>query len=268
MVSRWIDLNGLRMHTRVSSNEPHLEAPAVVLVHGLGVSGRYWLPTATHLAEYFRTFVPDLPGFGDSDKPHDVLDLMELAEVLVRWMDAMEIDRAALVGNSLGCQIAVNAVLAHPDRVTRLVMQGPTIDPDACSRNRQIGRLVLDGLVEPPSLLPVVIRDYLKCGYRRLSGTLRHSLDDRIEEKLPQIAVPSLVVRGARDPIVPQRWAEDAARLLPLGRLTVVPGAAHATNFSHPVELARIIREFLSADDGDAAGQELGGVEPAPDQGL
>lgn len=249
MVSRWVDVNGLRMHTRVAAVDPPAAGDPLILLHGLGVSGTYWLPTAELLSQHFQVFVPDLPGFGDSDKPPRVLDLRELAGVLVAWMDALGLDRGAFACNSMGCQIAVNAVRAHPERVTRLVLQGPTIDPYNRSARRQLSRLFLDGFVEPLSLLPVVIRDYLNCGYRRIAGTLRHSLEDPIEENLPKVEVPSLVVRGARDPVVPQRWAEDAARLLPLGRLIVMPGAAHAVNFSHPVELARIIREFLTADD-------------------
>ena len=58
--------------------------------------------------------------------------------------------------------------------------------------------------------------------------------------------MPTLVVRGSRDQIVPQRWAEEAARLLPMGRLVVIPGAAHTANYSAPMELAHVTRAFLS----------------------
>lgn len=248
------NVGGVRMHAFVSTNDAPAENVPLVLIHGLGVSGTYWLPTAALLGEHFHVLVPDLPGFGDSDKPHHVLDLRELADVLVAWMDEMGVDRATLVGNSMGCQIAVHVAVAHPDRVTRLVLQAPTIDPGARSAARQIGRLIVDGLVEPPSLLPIVTRDYLKCGYRRIARTLRHSLEDPIEEKLPQVHAPALVVRGARDVIVPQYWAEEAARLLPIGRLVVVPGAAHAMNFALPMELTRIILDFLTADNRGAPG--------------
>lgn len=263
MESLWVDVDGLQMHTRVSMTATPVDRVPIVLVHGLGVSGTYWLPTAELLSEHFCVFVPDLPGFGRSQNPSGVPDLRELAGMLIAWMDAMKLELAALVGNSMGCQIAVNATLAHPHRVTRLVMQGPTIDPDARSAYSQLSRLLVDGLVEPPSLLPVVMRDYLKCGYRRIAGTLRHSLNDPIEENLPRVRAAALVIRGARDPIVPQRWAEDAARLLPLGRLIVMPGAAHAINFSHPVELARIIRRFLTAEDDEAAARGKGTREPS-----
>lgn len=248
MESRWVNVDGMRIHMRAGGMAD--ARVDVVLIHGLGVSGAYWLPTAVLLSEHFRVLVPDLPGFGESEKPSRVLNLRELADVLVAWMDVLGIERTVLVGNSMGCQVAVKAALAHPGRVSRLILQGPTIDPSARSAFQQTSRLLIDGLVEPPALLPVVMRDYLKCGYRRISQTLQHSLADPIEKQLPHIDVPALVVRGERDPIVPQRWTEEAARLLPFGSHVVVPGAAHAANFSHPEEFARIIRQALATEHG------------------
>ncbi|MDQ3880940.1 MAG: alpha/beta hydrolase, partial [Chloroflexota bacterium] len=64
--------------------------------------------------------------------------------------------------------------------------------------------------------------------------------------KLPCVRVPTLVVRGGRDPIVPQAWAEEVARLLPRGRLVVIPGAAHAVNHDAPAALARVVLPFLT----------------------
>ena len=241
---------------------PRRSADTVILVHGLGVSGAYWTPTARRLAERFRVLVPDLPGFGDSDKPRRVLDVGELAGALAAWMDAMEIDRAPLVANSLGCQVSVRMALERPERVTRLILQGMTIDPEARSAPVQIMRLLADAFVEPPSILPLVVRDYLKCGPRRLIGTLRHILDDPIAEHLKRIDVPALVVRGDLDPIVPQRWAEESARLLPHGRLIVIPDAAHALNFARPKGFARVIIDYLERGEVSACYTSRSRSEP------
>lgn len=237
-------------------------ADTVVLVHGLGVSGAYWMPTARLLTERFRVLVPDLPGFGDSDRPRRVLDVDELAGALASWMDAMEIDRSPLVANSLGCQVAVRMALDQPDRIPRLILQGMTIDPEARSAPQQMARLLADAFVEPPSLLPLIVRDYLKCGPRRLIGTLGRILEDPIADNLKRIEAPALVVRGERDPIVPQRWAEQSARLLPDGRLVVIPGAAHALNFSHPDALSHVIREYL--ERGEVARLTPPLLDPSP----
>jgi 2-hydroxy-6-oxonona-2,4-dienedioate hydrolase len=72
-------------------------------------------------------------------------------------------------------------------------------------------------------------------------------LADRIEEKLPRIKAPSLVVRGERDAVAPQPWAEEVARKLGAGEVRVIPGKGHAPNYSAPDELMRVIRPFLSA---------------------
>jgi 2-hydroxy-6-oxonona-2,4-dienedioate hydrolase len=93
-----------------------------------------------------------------------------------------------------------------------------------------------------------MLLDYLAAGTGRAWRTFRYALEDHIEERLPQVRVPVLVVRGSRDPIVPQRWAEEAARLLSMGKIVVVPGSAHVANFDAPLELARVIRAFLDEE--------------------
>ena len=191
------------------------------------------------------TGAPDLPGFGRSEKPSSVLDVSGLSHSLAAWMEAVGIGSAVLVGNSVGCQVIADLALRHPERVERAVLQGPTMDPEARTAFRQAARLALDGTREPLSLLPIMLLDYLSAGLRRSFATFQYALEDPIEEKLPRVRVPTLVVRGERDPIVPQRWAEGVARLLPEGRLGVVPGAAHTMNYGAPSELARVVRAFV-----------------------
>ncbi len=243
--SRWAVVNGLRMHARVSVDPVPEASPAVVLVHGLVVSSRYMIPTARKLASHHEVYVPDLPGFGRSEKPPSVLDVAGLSDSLAAWMETVGLGSAVLVGNSVGCQVVADLALRHPERVERAVLQGPTMDPGARSTLRQAARLALDGTREPPSLLPIMLLDYLSAGLDRSFATFRYALEDRIEEKLPHLRAPTLVVRGERDPIVPQRWAERAARLLPEGRLVVVPGASHTMNYAAPSELARVVRSFI-----------------------
>lgn len=217
----------------------------MVLVHGLIVSGRYMVPTAELLATHYRIFAPDLPGFGKSEKPPHVLDVAGLSDSLAAWIGEVGLDRAALVGNSFGCQIIADLAARHPERVERAVLQAPTMDPRARTALREVGRFLLDMPREPLSLLPIELLDYLSAGTRRSWRTFRYALEDPIEEKLPEVRVPTLVVRGSRDLIVPQRWAEEVAGLLPRGRLAVIPGAAHAANYGWAAEFARVVRAFL-----------------------
>lgn len=231
-------------------------ASTVVLVHGVGVSGRNMAPTGEALADRCHVFVPDLPGFGKSSNPDHVLDTSELADALAAWMDAVGIDSAAVLGNSYGCQIAAEFAVRHPRRVERAVLQGPTIDPHARGFPRQFFRWLVNGMRERSTQSEVTFRDWRDAGFVRVVKTGMASLRHRIEECLPEIGVPVLVVRGTRDPAVPQGWAEEAASLLPDGRLALIPGAAHTITFNHPDELAEVVLPFLeegAADRGASA---------------
>jgi len=96
--------------------------------------------------------------------------------------------------------------------------------------------------------MAVLLRDLRDLGPRRAIAMIQIGLQDQIEVKLPRIVAPTLVVRGTHDAIVPQRWAEEATRLLPRGRLAVIPGAPHTVVYDAPQELARVVLPFLSGD--------------------
>ena len=247
------------IRTRVASIEiyaramrgPEARGPVIVLIHGLGVSSRYMVPIAGRLFPSFDVYAPDLPGFGRSGKPDHVFEITELAATLVSWMDDLDLTRVVALGNSFGCQVIAEIATLHPRRLERSILVGPTTDPHARTTPRQAGRLLRDIPWEPPSLLPLNLRDYVACGPARLWQTYRHALADPIEDKLPHMGLPTLVVRGERDPIVSQRWAEEAAALLPLGRLEVVSGAGHAVNYNSPAQLSALVAAFVTSEAGD-----------------
>ena len=102
--------------------------PAVVAVHGLGGTKGSFLPTVAALSESFRVIAADLPGFGDSDKPIGAsYDPRFFARAVIDLLDALELDRAHLIGNSLGGRVALEVGLAHPDRVDRLALLAPSL---------------------------------------------------------------------------------------------------------------------------------------------
>ena len=243
--STWHRVGNWKIHMRYAADGRH-GRPAVVLVHGLGVSSRYMVPTLRLLGRDFDVYAPDLPGFGRSTKPRHVLSVRELADALAAWIDASGLDAPVLLGNSFGCQIIVDMAARYRRKAARLVLVGPTVDPRRRTALLQIADWAADVPREQLSLAAVVGLDYLRCGPRRLFRTLRHALDDAIEAKLPHVGVPALVVRGLRDTVVPQRWAEEVAALLPAGRLALIPGAAHALHFTAPLELSRVTRAFLN----------------------
>ena len=249
LVSMWTPVHGLRLHALASAEALPPDVPTIVLVHGVAVSSRYLVPLAQHLAPGARVYVPDLPGYGRSDRPrgHD-LTVPELADALLAWMDRAGVERPHLFGNSFGCQVIADLASRHPDRVGRLVLQGPTMDPRARSAWRQVLRWLAVVPFERPSEGLVLLRDAWDLGPRRAAAMIRMALHDPIELRLRRIVAPTLVVRGTRDAIVPQRWAEDAARLLPNGRLVVIERTAHTINYSQPAWLASLVLPFFTDD--------------------
>lgn len=248
MVRRRVLVGGRWMYAWVPAAPAAVGAPPLVLVHGLGMSGRSMLPTMRLLAPDFDVWAPDLPGFGDSRGPRRALNLTELGDALTEWMDAVGLPRAAMLGNSLGCQVIGRVATNHPGRLTRAVLIGPTRDPRARNPWTQVWRLVKDAPREAPSLTPLAVADYLRAGPLRVWRTLLDGLRSPVEERAPHVHVPALVVRGQRDPIAPQRWVEELTALLPAARLVVIPGAAHAVNYSAPAALVDAVRPFLDAD--------------------
>jgi 2-hydroxy-6-oxonona-2,4-dienedioate hydrolase len=231
--------------SRWSVAPPRRSGPTVVIVAGIALSGRYLLPVAGELARWFPVVVPDPPGFGASEAPVRRLEVATLATLFVEWMEQAGIARAALVGNSFGCQVATEVAVRHPARVSHLVLQGPTVDPAARGLVRQALRLARNGPHEATSLAPIQALDWLRTGLPRALGTSQAMVRDRHEERLPLVRCPTLVVRGGRDPIVPQQWAETVADLVPGACLRVVPGASHTMPYSFPIELARLVRAFV-----------------------
>jgi 2-hydroxy-6-oxonona-2,4-dienedioate hydrolase len=247
----WTRVGAFKIHTRYSIRPETAGSLPVALIHGMGVSSRYAIPTALRLAATHPVYAPDLPGHGRSSKPPRALNLEQLADLLIGWMDSFDLQAAAFVGNSFGCQVAISLAARYPERVDRLVLQGPTMDAGARKPLRQLGRFLLDIPREHWwSEIFVNLPDYIRCGLPRLTGTFVTAVSDRPENKLPGIDVPALVVRGRRDPIVSHEWAARVADLLPHGRLVELDGA-HTLLYSQAEPFVNAISLFLREERRD-----------------
>jgi 2-hydroxy-6-oxonona-2,4-dienedioate hydrolase len=242
--SVFTDVPGSSIHALVIDRKIGEHAPTFVLVPGLGLSGRYMMPTAELLAESGTVWIPDLPGCGKSARPKVIPGIPELADALIVWMDECGIKAPILVGNSLGAQVIVDLCARYPAHASRAVLVAPTIDPKARRVSRQILRLLVDGLHEPKLLYWIAFTDYLRAGFGRMLQTLRLALADPVESKLSSLSCPVLIIRGGLDPIVPQDWAEHAFSLIEDAELVVIPHAAHAVNFNSPSALVAEILRF------------------------
>jgi pimeloyl-ACP methyl ester carboxylesterase len=220
-------------------------APAVVLVHGIGVSERYYRALAAELARDRRVLVPDLPGFGRSPKPARVPTVEDMADVVLAVLRHRGIERAVLVGHSMGAQVVAEAMLRAPDVVERVLMIGSVVDPSAPTVLGQAARLTRDGLHEPPGLNAIVMTDYLRAGPRWYSAVLPHMFAYDTAAAVSRLPGPVLLVRGADDPVASREWVRELARLAPHGAVREVPHAGHIPMATHARLVGRWVRDSV-----------------------
>lgn len=241
---RWDNVNGLRVFSRVSKSQFGLETTPLVLVHGLGVSSRYMTPLANEFAKRYRVFVPDLPGYGRSQKPKHVLDMRELAQALRDWLRLVDLGPALFVGNSMGCQILVELADVDSSAMVGAAFLGPTMDQYATTAMSHVLHLAMDQFHEPPSLFFIQAFDYLGNGPLRTVMTFSKALKHDMLGRVTRVKVPCLILRGEHDEIVSQRWVEALARNMAQVGVGDVAGAGHALNYNSARVIAPEMIEF------------------------
>lgn len=285
----------LRFHT-VATRRARLSAleagsgPPVVALHGLGGTKGSFLPTVAALAGRFRVIAVDLPGFGDSDKPIGAAyDARFFARAVIDLLDALELERVHVIGNSLGGRIALEVGLRHRDRVDRLALLAPSL---AWRRDRPWARPLR--LVRPElGLFQLAPRPVVEAIVRRLipgadEGWTAAGVDEflrayltpagraafyaaarqvYLEEPhgedgfwptLPGLQPEALFVWGRRDRLVPIGFARHVADALPKAR-HVELDCGHVPQVERPRQTHDAIREFLiespRVHDGAATSQ-------------
>jgi pimeloyl-ACP methyl ester carboxylesterase len=245
LAEHWTMIDGVDVFYRESASPP--DARVMTHLHGFGLSGRYLLPTAELLADEFHTYVPDLPGFGRSGKQGAALDIPDLAHAAVRFLDDRGVETTSVVGNSMGCPVIVELAHRYPERIERAVLVSPAGGVQNQPLRRAIGQLARDGGREPRKMITVATPDYLRFGVPSTFKMFKALTQYPSLQRLLELKVPTLVVMGTKDPLMPsperikQVVAQDQNHVL----LVVLEGAAHAINFSHPRELAHVIRLFM-----------------------
>jgi pimeloyl-ACP methyl ester carboxylesterase/putative sterol carrier protein len=254
----------------------------IVLLHGLGATNSSMLPTMWDLARDHRVLAPDLPGFGESDKPLRSYHATFFARWLKDFLRKTDVERAHLVGNSMGGRIAIEAGLRFPERVDRLVLLAPAA---AFIKGREYVRVVrllrpelaliplpirhgavvqgIRRLFSRPSRLPAAWYDAAADEFLRVFKTPRGRISFfsaarqiYLEEphghrgfwdRLPSLSRPALFVWGDRDRLVPSRFAPHVERALPKATSVVFEDCGHVPQYEHAERTNRMIREFLAA---------------------
>ncbi|MET4094106.1 alpha/beta hydrolase [Arthrobacter sp. UYCu712] len=219
--------------------------PAVVLVHGIGVSHRYLQRLHGELARSADTYSIDLPGFGATPRPEATLSVSDHATYILGAMEQLGVLDFVLVGHSMGSQFAIEVALQQPGRIPALVLMGPVVD----SRRRTVAQQALalgrDSLLfESPSSNALVLTDYLRCGPSWYLKTLRVMMGYPTEERIAGVSAPVLVLRGANDPVASADWCRRLAGLAVAGRFVEIQGTGHVVQHNRPAEVAGAIASF------------------------
>lgn len=269
--SRFVQVANQRIH--------YLQAgtgPPVLLVHGIAASVTDWEQNLPALAAHFSVTAVDLPGFGDSDVPASKLGIADAVPFLDGFLDAVAIRRVALVGNSMGGLICGHYAIARPNRVDRLLM----VDPAGLARdvaihfrllslpflgewalrpNPNAGRIAARGLFYDPSRAPKVwlqdkVRDrgprartYLLQALRSGTNLLGVRQEVVMLDGLRTLGIPTLVMWGAHDHVVPLRHLDLVKTHLPNAKTYVFPEAGHVPMLECPDEFNRLAVQFLKA---------------------
>lgn len=251
--------------------------PPVVLIHGIGASVEYWQSNIEALAHQHRVFAVDLPGFGRSDKTAEELNETALRQFIPRFLDSQGVERASLVGNSMGGLFALIAAVEYADRVNKLVL----VDNAGFGKRvawwlrlvsiRGVGELIfrptprtlrwfakflfynparqLDGWVKYAAellALPGARRAFLQVLRQGVSVFgLRPEFQTRIQDSLKDLRVPTLIVWGHQDRVIPMSQALLGLQKIPGCEVHLFDQCGHLPQLEKAEEFNSLVLAFL-----------------------
>lgn len=253
------------------------EGEPVLFVHGLGGCWRNWLENLTHFGRTHRAIALDLPGFGDSPMPAWQIEMPTYGRLIHDFCEKLGIERvAALVGNSMGGFVSTEAVIEDPKRFERLVlvsaagisfaeaigrrreaevslfeaMMAFTAGPRRVWVTRPKGRQFAFGRVfhNPNRIRPELLAEQMEPGIRApgFADAIRAIGGYDTRHRLPEIEVPTLVVWGLNDHIVPVEAAIGYHRLIPNSRVELFERTGHVPQMERPHRFNALIDDFLT----------------------
>ena len=269
--------DGIRLHYQDIGRHG---APVVLLIQGLGADKNGWIAQRPALMLRYRVIAFDNRGAGRSDKPFGPYTLEQMADDAVAVLDACDVDRAHVVGASMGGAITQLVYLRHPERVRSMVL--------ACSACRNVPwrEELLQSWADLAMSKGMGVMAHHAGrwvigprSFRRLwpavgwlgplaMGRVPHafaaqvkaiiSVNDGQADNLRDITVPTLIMVGNQDILTPRADSEEMNELIPGSELVVISGAAHGFMIEHASTFNRVLKEFLervSHERADAVGE-------------
>ncbi len=236
------------------------QGPVLILVHGLGASSDAWRDSMTILAKSYRVIAPDLPGYAKSDRTRATYSVSYYASWLDDFIEALGLSKVAIAGNSLGGWIAALYTIGHQEKVSHLVLVGSAglkrealhaVNLNPATRDEQ--RALLSALFADPSRVTERMVseqwEYRKTVRATVSATLDSFKKDLpfVDDKLARIKVPTLIIWGRHDRIIPLEYAEKFHKGISGSKLVVMDDTGHVPQMERPKEFARAVKRFVSA---------------------
>lgn len=252
-------VDGFRIHYYALGPE---HGRPVVLVHGLGGRAEDWEKLAPYLRKAgYRVYLPDLPGFGQSEKPANFsYSVTDQAKVVVGFFDAVGLKQADLGGWSMGGWIVQLVAAKNPDRISRLMLfdsAGLYVKPEWDTKlftpvsPAEIEKLDKLLMPHPPHVPDFVSRDIVRVS-REHSWIIQRSLETMLQGRettdalLPQLKMRVLIVWGEADEITPLSEGEKMHKLIPQSQMDVVAGCGHLAPNECAAAIGPEVVRFLS----------------------
>jgi pimeloyl-ACP methyl ester carboxylesterase len=224
------------------------EGTPVVFVHGLSGSTLWWARNVPAVAERHRVYLVDLPGFGTMRRSRHRFVLAEATSWLSGWMEAVGLERAHLVGHSMGGYVSTRLAASRPEVVDRLALVAPAGVPAGRSMLGHLFPLLLAARYATPAFLPMLVRDALRMGPTTLWRVARDLLAEDVRADLRKIQAPTLLVWGENDPLIPPAVGDLLRREIPDSRLLLLRGAAHVPMYDRPAQFDAALLAFLAGE--------------------
>jgi pimeloyl-ACP methyl ester carboxylesterase len=257
-------VKGLTLHYAAEARADPGTDPArgsgVVFVHGAGGTQAHWRFQVRHLGPRWNVLAVDLPGHGES-QGDGCRTVPEYRDVVRDLLDALGVQRAVLVGHSMGGGIAQSFALAYPDRLAALVLVGTgaklRVHPDvfaAIQRDMgEAGRLISGWAFAPAAMLATVASAAEAFARNRasvLEADFRACDAFDLMGEIPKVRTPTLIICGQDDRLTPVKYARFLHEAIPGSELAVIPGAGHMVMLEKPAEFNRRLTALLDAHLG------------------